>query len=282
MWTAFCSNLLGNSGFTPRWGLVTPEEIERVDVLYGPFSAAYPGNSVGAVVDYVTRMPTELEIRAKVSTFGGDVEVWGIDDRYTGRQTSASVGARTGDWSGGVNYNRLDSNGHPLGFANKLVSTGSVDTAGTPVTGALDKRNPRNEDWLILGSTTQTNTVQDHAKAKVAYDISEMLRVSYTFGWWENEAARSSESYLQDAAGNAVYSGSINVDGRRYTMTPTDLAPSRGDLQHLVHGVSIKSSLATARLGAGGGVYDYARDLVRSPTVALPAATGGRDARRPE
>ena len=55
------SNLLGNGAtFTPRWGLVTPEEIERVDVLYGPFSAAYSGNSVGAVVDYVTRMPTAV------------------------------------------------------------------------------------------------------------------------------------------------------------------------------------------------------------------------------
>jgi iron complex outermembrane receptor protein len=33
------SNLLGNGAFfTPRWALVTPEEIERVDVLYGPFS----------------------------------------------------------------------------------------------------------------------------------------------------------------------------------------------------------------------------------------------------
>ena len=61
------SNLLGNGAtFTPRWGLVTPEEIERVDVLYGPFSAAYPGNSVGAVVDYVTRMPDAFEAHAKV------------------------------------------------------------------------------------------------------------------------------------------------------------------------------------------------------------------------
>ena len=60
------SNLLGNGAtFTPRWGLVTPEEIERVDVLYGPFSAAFPGNSVGAVVDYVTRMPDELEMHAE-------------------------------------------------------------------------------------------------------------------------------------------------------------------------------------------------------------------------
>ena len=64
------SNLLGNgAGFTPRWGLVAPEEIERVDVLYGPFSAAYSGNSAGAIVDFVTRMPTRFEAHAKLQGF---------------------------------------------------------------------------------------------------------------------------------------------------------------------------------------------------------------------
>src|SRR6187455_3099264 len=77
------SNLLGNGAtFTPRWGLVTPDEIERVDVLYGPFSAAYPGNSVGAVVDYVTRMPTELEVHAAVSSFGEDFHVYRSEGTY--------------------------------------------------------------------------------------------------------------------------------------------------------------------------------------------------------
>jgi copper(I)-binding protein len=64
------SNLLGNGAtFTPRWGLVTPEEIDRVDVLYGPFSAAYSGNSVGAVVDYVTRMPDTFTARGSFARF---------------------------------------------------------------------------------------------------------------------------------------------------------------------------------------------------------------------
>src|SRR6187399_3377948 len=83
------SNLLGNGAtFTPRWGLVTPEEIERVDVLYGPFSAAYPGNSVGAVVDYVTRMPTELEVHAAVSSFGEDFHIYRSEGTYSGQQAS--------------------------------------------------------------------------------------------------------------------------------------------------------------------------------------------------
>src|SRR5436309_7397323 len=34
----------------PRWGLVSPSEIERIDMMYGPFSAAYAGNSMGAVM----------------------------------------------------------------------------------------------------------------------------------------------------------------------------------------------------------------------------------------
>src|ERR1700760_3430697 len=45
--------IANNNNFaSPRWVMVSPEEIARVDVLYGPFSAAYPGNSIGAVVNF--------------------------------------------------------------------------------------------------------------------------------------------------------------------------------------------------------------------------------------
>jgi iron complex outermembrane receptor protein len=271
------SNLLGNGAtFTPRWGLVTPEEIERVDVLYGPFSAAYPGNSVGAVVDYVTRMPTQLEMRASVTSFGEDFEIYRSEGRFSGRQAAASAGNRQGNWSWWINFNRLDSDAHPVSFANKLVTAGIPDTAGIPVTGALEDRSPRNQDWLILGSTTSTHTIQDHAKFKLAYDVSPTLRASYTLGWWSNDAVRSSESYLRDPAGNAVYEGSINVGGRHYTVAPTDFAPTVGDSQHLMHGLSVESSRDGAwtwAVAASG--YDYDDDLVRSPVVALPGAASG-------
>ena len=271
------SNLLGNGAtFTPRWGLVTPEEIERVDVLYGPFSAAYPGNSVGAVVDYVTRMPDELEMQVKIGTFGEDFAIYDSSGRFTGWQASASVGDRADRFSWWLNFSRLDSDGHPLSFANKLVSTGIPGNAGTPVTGAIADRNPRNQDWLILGSTTQYETVQDHAKAKIAYDLSPTLRASYTLGVWHNDATRNTESYLRDSAGNAVYSGAINVDGRSYALAATDFALGVSDLTHLMHGLSIKShgrELFDWEIAASA--YDYTDDIARAPTVALPAAELG-------
>src|SRR6478672_7638824 len=45
----------------PRWGLVSPIEIARIDMMYGPYSAAYAGNSMGAVMEITTRMPSHLE-----------------------------------------------------------------------------------------------------------------------------------------------------------------------------------------------------------------------------
>jgi iron complex outermembrane receptor protein len=60
---AILSALIGNNNTTasPRWNLVSTEEIARIDVIYGPFSAAYPGNSIGAVVNITTRLPDAFE-----------------------------------------------------------------------------------------------------------------------------------------------------------------------------------------------------------------------------
>ena len=271
------SNLLGNGAtFTPRWGLVTPAQIERVDVLYGPFSAAYPGNSVGAVVDYITRMPSELEMHAKLASFGQDFGVYGTEERYDGWQASASVGDRHESFSWWLDFNRLDSDGHPIAFANKLVSAGVPGTAGTPVSGAIADRNPRNQDWLILGDTNQVHTIQDHVKAKLAWDVTPDFRASYTFGWWTNQADRQSHSYLLDASGNPVYSGNVNVDGRQYSIAPTDFAPSQGNLVHMMHGLTLKAHASDSLdIELDASLYDYAEDRVRSPLVALPDASAG-------
>ncbi len=271
------SNLLGNgAAFTPRWGMVAPEEIERVSVLYGPFSAAYPGNSVGAVVDYITRMPDSFEGHVRASGFGQHWAKYETDGHYDGWQGSASLGDRFGDWSVWANYNRTDNDGEPLVFANKLLSSGTASTTGTAVTGAVAGRNPRNQDWLLIGATNQSHTIQDHAKVRVAYDFSPTLRATYTLGAWRNDTVRSSETYLRNATDQPVWgdlantaaSYAINIDGRRYTLTPSDFAPTRTDLQHLIQGLSLRTSTGGQfdwELAAS--LYTYARDRVRTPTV---------------
>jgi iron complex outermembrane receptor protein len=270
------SNYLGNGAtFTPRWGLVTPEEIERVDVMYGPFSAAYPGNSVGAIVDYVTRMPAKFEAHAKAGYFMAPFKLYNSDMTAHGYQASASLGNRSGAWSWWINVNETDSHGQPLTFPTKLVSSGGAP-AGTVVTGAVLEKDRSNNPWYILGTATEYQTLQDHAKFKLAYDISPVIRVSYTLGYWQNDAQGRPQSYLRDAAGNAIYSGTVNINGRSFTINPTDFNLSNENLTHVMHGFSIKSNTKEKwDWEIAASLYNYDIDEVRAPTIALPAALNG-------
>jgi iron complex outermembrane receptor protein len=272
------SNYLGNGAtFAPRWGMVSPEEIERVDVLYGPFSAAYGGNSVGAVVDYVTRMPTAFEAHAKLTLSRQRFDLYQSHEHDNGKQLSMSLGDRVGGWSWFVDLSRNDSDGQPLTFVTKLVSAGVAGSAGVPVTGAVAGLDRTNKDIVILGAATQYSTVQDHAKVKVAYDVTPTLRASYTLGWWKNDAQNRPTSYLANGAGQPVYVGAINVGGRSYTLGKTDFNLSNESLEHLMHGLSVKShSKGEFDWELAASLYDYSRDLLRAPTVELPgAATAG-------
>ena len=274
------SNLLGNgAAFAPRWMLVTPEEIERVDVLYGPFSAAYPGNSAGAVVDFVTRMPRQFEAHAKAGVSHQPFQLYGTDDAITSTQASASLGNRSGPWSWFLNVNRSDGHGQPLTFASRLVSRGVNPPAGTatPVTGAVPGNDRSGQPWYLLGAATQYHSVQDHLKARVAYELSPSVRATYTFGWWRNVSEGRPASYLRDGAGKAVYAGAVDIGGRSFTLSPADFSASHEDLLHMMHGVSVKSHThGTWDWEAAASHYGYERDILRAPTMALPGAlTGG-------
>ena len=278
------SNYLGNGvsglGFPPRWGMVTPEEIERVDVMYGPFSAAYPGNSVGAVVEYTSRMPETFEGTAKFAHVHQPFDLYSTHATYGGWQSSASLGSRSGDWSWLLNLNHTDSQSQPLTFATRTVSTGAAGTAGTAVTGAVPGLNSANAPWLIVGAATQYHTVQDHAKAKVAYDFSPTVRATYTLGVWQNTSEGRPQSYLSNASGQTVTSGAINIDGRSYAaLTGADLPLTNEKLTHTLHGLSVKRrTQGSFDWEVAASLYDYGSDTKRQNAASntLPnAATGG-------
>ncbi len=282
------SNYLGNGvgglSFPPRWGMVAPEEIERVDVMYGPFSAAYPGNSVGAVVVYTTRMPTAFEVHARVGFSHQPFELYGTKDHFDAWEASASVGDRAGAWSWRLGFSHADSHGQPLTFATRLVSAGSATVpAGTKaVSGAEPSANNAGAPWWILGTGTEYHTLQDQFKARVAYDLTPTVRANATLGVWHNVSRNRPKSYLTDAAGAPVTSGPISIEGRAYTgsqaLGGADFVLNDESLTHVMQGLALKSHTRGVfdwELDASS--YRYRRDDKRANAAAnpLPAAAQG-------
>ena len=118
---ALLSALIGNNNGngSPRWSLVTPEEIDRIDVLYGPFSAAYSGNSIGTVVTITTRLPDKLEARATALVNVQDFSLYGTRDTLPTTQFSGSIGDRFGPLALFASMTRTEAHSQPISFTTK-------------------------------------------------------------------------------------------------------------------------------------------------------------------
>ena len=107
--SALVSN--NNTNGAPRWGLVSPEEIKGADMLYGPFSAAYPGNSIGGVLLISTRMPEKLEATAKQTFAFQNFSYYQTSDTYMTSNSAATIGSKVGKLSFFIAVNRRTRRG---------------------------------------------------------------------------------------------------------------------------------------------------------------------------
>lgn len=284
------SNFLTNSCCPgPRWGMVSQEAIDRVDVIYGPFSALYPGNSVGGVVLMTTHMPTKFEAHVKLDTFGENFKLYGTDKNFTGVHGAATVGNKVGDWSFWLSGDHLDNHSHPTDFTPAIAKTGAAAAIGqfTVVTGAQFDRDISNKARVTTAAISADHTVKDDGTIKVAYDFSPTVRATYTLNIWQNTSDKLIDSYLRDAAGNTIYGTSttagpfryVRINGQDYSMTAPSI--SHADSEYHMHGLSVKSdSGGTWDWEVNASYFNQNKDVTRASsgnfgTTPSAAATAG-------
>ena len=284
------SSLLGNNNSntgSPRWNMVSPSEIERVDVMYGPFSAAHSGNSMGGVIDITTRMPDKFEAGGDVKSTWQDYGFYGKKKTFDSQEYSFNVGDRYKDLSFRFDVSHLDSHSQPIAFVNPLTSATTASTTGgvTPVTGAISNLNPYGVGAQVLGESAINHTVQDNFKWKVGYDITPTIHAAYTLGLWQNDNKAGFNSFLRDGAGNIVNSGIVQIGGRNYDLgggangTTPLFAETRAEQMHWSHGMNIKSTTGGIfDWDLSGSVVEYGTDLsktsIQSPAQAAANGAG--------
>ncbi|MCC3245553.1 TonB-dependent receptor [Methylocystis sp. WRRC1] len=239
--------LIGNDNTigAPRWGLVAPEEIERVDFLYGPYSAQYPGNSMGGVLKITTRMPEKLEVTAKETLSVQDFSLWGTSKGLVNNVMSVFAGDRINDFSWTISGNWQRGSQQPLTYVtvNNLYAYPGAYFA-TNVYGM----GPAN----VIGSAGNLANDQVNGKLKFAYDFSSTIRGTYTLGFWSNDGTSYPENYL--VSGYGPYFGA------QASSTPPSLSNStlqtfatqgyyRVQEKMLTNAAAIRSN--------SGGVFDF-------------------------
>jgi iron complex outermembrane receptor protein len=268
------SALIGNnnSSASPRWGMVSPEEIERVDVLYGPFSAAYPGNSIGAVVNITTRLPDRSEGSLSASTSVQSFEQYGTDGIFPARQVGGTLGGRQGDFSWFAGASHVDSKSQPLAYAT-VARPANPGAAGTPATGAFPDVNRAGAPIFILGAAGLERHKQDNLKLKLAWEAGPGLKLTYRGGLFLNDTEARAKTYLS----GGLFAGTLNIGGRTVNVPASAFGNNvyLQDERHWMHGLSAEGEAAGLGWRAVASLYDFDRHEQRLPSGALPAAAAG-------
>ena len=253
------SNLLGNSfSYPPRWGMVNPEEIQRISMMYGPFSSLYAGNSMGGVINIETRMPERLEAHAGVQSFIQNFKLYGTDQTKIGNREFFSIGNKVNDFSFWASMNRLENTAQPLDFS--VNDSKGVGTAEDTITGAYRDKGIKNQDRIIFGATAIDTSIQTNGKFKGQYEFSNQSKLTYTIGLWDLDSRQNVQSYIKDTLGNSIYGGDVILGGKTYSVSRMN--PAQAEAFHVMQSIDFKSNdKGFFNWQMTLSDYDYRRDL---------------------
>jgi iron complex outermembrane receptor protein len=270
------SNLMTNGwDGAPRWGMVAPQEIGAVDILYGPYSALYPGNSLGSTVLIHTILPQRLTASVSTQFFDQDYrDAYGAGGHYNGHQAAATLGNKQGRWSWLLAFSRIDNRGQPMQYAT--ARAGGDPALAVPVHGATLDRNPNGTPRLVYGANSIEHTVQDQAKLKVGMDLGESVAALFTVGWWHNRATDRTQSLIRDDRGALVTGGVISAAGQTWSLPDSGLAPSSASDTHLLYGVELNGHLDNGwRWTTVASHYDFLRSQTANASLPEAGTPGG-------
>lgn len=247
----------------PRWGMVSPEQIERIDMLYGPYSSEYPGNAMGGVMRLVTRSPRKTEFTLQQTGALQSFSLYDTDNHYSTSQTTATAGGRSGPLSWFLAGSFRNSFSQPLAFV-----TAGAPPAGT--SGAILANNKVGQPADVLGAAGLLHTRESNLMAHLAYELTPVWRLTYLMDFWRNDADSAVSTYLSDPLGRRSYAGVAGFASNTYSLLEN----------HVMGGLSLKSD-SHSNWDAEAVVtwYDFLQDRQLSPagaTMGTAFTTAGR------
>ncbi|TPG43415.1 TonB-dependent receptor [Sphingomonas koreensis] len=252
------SNFLGNSfSYPPAWGIVGPNEVQQFDIVYGPYSARYPGNSMGGIVNITTRAPTKTEAFVNLQNFYQPFDQFTTHDDLWGysAEGGVSIKPKNSPWGLRVSARRLVNQGQPQQYYLFGYSAANYDNpaAGTPVTGAYVDPHliPASGTTFVppvAGDYSLTQLRQDQARGELRYDLGEVHGELLFAYWWNEERNLDPKTYLTGPDGQPFYgdaTGVVSLDGHSYTLNPaTNFRWSIADKNEWLAGGKIEAPAA--------------------------------------
>lgn len=244
-----------------QWGGLAPDDVERIEVVKGPFSSLYGGYAMGGVVNIITKMPEKREFTLK-SGYGSS---WDRGDAMDDmRKVYLSYGDKFKDkLSLFFSYGHKATNGYPSDFNVQRIQP----TAG--ITGWSYTTDNQGNARYLIGDRGDNRWWDDNITLKVGYDFSKISKINLSFIRTRYEYNYDDpHTYLRDAAGNEVWSYSSVSEA-------SFLSGSGGRVQNF-YNLSYETEFSPVKIKLSLGLVDQAKSWYVTPgTTADTTRAGG-------
>lgn len=255
-----------NNGFTGQvnWNSISPEDIARIEVVRGAFSALYGGDAMGGVINMITKTPQkrEVTIQSGYGSYNTWAEYASYGDKFYNRlSVFASFGYKQSD-------------GYPT--VPVSVSPGGVPP-GTPVRGVIPTTDAYGNPLYGIGNAGDNNWWTQSASVKFVYDINEDSKASFSYR--NNQYGYgygNPQSFLYDSHGNNIFSGNLSYNGVPFSVTTEDFLVDKGAYNENMYYGDYKTRLfGNAFLTISGGAIDAPDNWYDLPTSSTATHSGG-------
>ena len=235
-----------NSYGSPKWWVTSPDSIRNIEVMYGPYSAAYSGNSVGATVNIATAMPDSFTGNANVTQAIQHFSLMGTSDDYSTTVANAMLGNSNGDLSWRLSLSREDAHTQPRSF----ITGTTLNATSYP----YQSKTSSSASGSYIGAGGIIHGISDSLSLKLAYKLTPELTLGFLTSMWTGDSDAHAQTYLTSfsSASSANWQNSSNASA--YYL----------DQKHLMNAISLKTDadrqwsweLAISK-------YEYANDKQR-------------------
>jgi iron complex outermembrane recepter protein len=243
-----------------NWTALTLGEVERVEVVRGPYSSLYGGNAMGGVVNILTR-PIEHRHVETYTQIG------------TNQTATSYVRGSTRLWGRlgvGLSYEDQRTGGYPTQEVLR-PATVSTPAGGIQVTGVTPYLTRVGGQTYAAGLRGNNTYERSGIRGRAEYTVGprsfasfQYVRQANSFGWERyTSTVRAADGRLLDN-GAAVFDD--NGVWRRITLAPSNfLGPDGSGSSNLYQGQWLHGTAAGGQLRVQGGVLDIPRDRLGQP-----------------
>jgi iron complex outermembrane receptor protein len=256
-----------NDGYTGgvQFGGLSAQNVERVEVVKGPFSSLYGGFAMGGAVNVITRMPEKREFIFSAGYGGGLGTGRAMND--LGRFYVSYGDSFKGKLGVLIGYGRNRTNG----YANEINSQ-SVKPPSA-IGGYTTTVDPQGSTKYLIGDKGDNTWWDDNLSLKLAYEFSNVTKLTFLYMIYRYQYDYDAgHTYLTDSLGAPVYSytsGSSSVRAATYLN-------GAGYKEQNVYSIGFETEIGRAKLQSSLNFLNNNKYWYTTPgSTATTTAVGG-------